>query len=188
MTGQRIYQLFCCSRDTIIFLFKVIILMIGVVADRCYCLCFNSLFIKSVIALEINVWSGMGTVIIHSAKQSPSLMVHTTSLLLPRHSLKNMRLFSVFGGIHGLTIGRQPNERTVAFAGSNVTFNWNFILTPSKERNEELKVWFGIWNNNYNSIGVYLKKCIGINGLIHVTGMTENKQKPKRWHWNGDIS
>ena len=114
-------------------------------------------------------------------------MVHATSVLLPCHTLKNVRLFSVFGGIHGLTISQQPNRTTIAFAGSNVTFNWNLILTP-KEKNEDLEVWFGIWNNNYGSIGVYLKKFTLIYGSIHVTDMTDNKQKAKRWHWNGDIS
>ena len=114
-------------------------------------------------------------------------MVHTTSVLLPRHTLKNVCLFSVFGGIHGLTISQQPNRKTIVFAGSNVTFNWNLILTP-KEKNEELEVSFGIWNNNYHSIRVYLKKFIMTKGSIHVTDMTDNKQKAKRWHWNGDIS
>ena len=125
--------------------------------------------------------------IIHSAKQSPSLMVHATSVLLPCHTLKNMRLFSVFVGIHGLTISRQPKERTIAFAGSNVTFSWNLILTP-KEEKEELEVWFGTWTNDVNSIKLNLKKFTMINGLINVTDMKDNKQKAKRWHWNGDIS
>ena len=116
----------------------------------------------------------------HSSKQSPSL-------LLPRHTLKNVRLFSVFGGIHGLTISRQPNNRTIAFARSNVTFSWNLILTPEEEK-EELEVLFGIWNNANSAIGVYLKKFIMINGSLHVTDMKNNKQKAKRWHWNGDIS
>ena len=98
-----------------------------------------------------------------------------------------MRLFSVFGGIHGLTISRQPNKRTIAFARSNVTFSWNLILIP-EEKKEDLEVWFGIWNNAYSSIGVYLKKFTMINGLIHVIDITDNKRKAKRWHWNGDIS
>ena len=113
-------------------------------------------------------------------------MVHSTSLLLPRHTLKNVLLFSVFGGIHGLTISREPNQTTVAFAGSNVTLSWNLILTP-EEKTELLEVWFGTWNNNFQMIGIFLKKFATTNGSI-VDDATENTQKAKRWHWNGDIS
>ena len=111
-------------------------------------------------------------------------MVHSTSLLLPRHTLKNVLLFSVFGGIHGLTISREPNQTTIAFAGSNVTLSWNLILTP-KEKIELLEVWFGTWNNNYQMISKFLKKTTKTNGLI--VDETENTQKAKRWHWNGDL-
>ncbi|KAK2564732.1 Hemicentin-1 [Acropora cervicornis] len=91
----------------------------------------------------------------------------------------------VFGGIHGLTISREPNQTTIAFAGSNVTLSWNLILTP-KEKIELLEVWFGTWNNNYQMIGTFLKKFTKTNGSI--LDATQNTQKAKRWHWNGDIS
>ncbi|XP_074633471.1 fibroblast growth factor receptor 1-like isoform X1 [Acropora palmata] len=94
-------------------------------------------------------------------------------------------LLFFFGGIHGLTISREPNQTTIAFAGSNVTLSWNLILTP-KEKTELLEVWFGTWNNNYQMIGTFLKKITKTNGSI--VDATENTQKAKRWHWNGDIS
>ena len=123
--------------------------------------------------------------IIHSAKESPSKRVYITSLLSTRHTLKNVLLFSVFGGIHGLTISGEPNQTTIAFAGSNVTLSWNLILTP-EEKTELLEVWFGTWNDNYKLIGTFLKKLSATNGSI--VDATENSQKAKRWHWNGDIS
>ena len=112
-------------------------------------------------------------------------MVHSTSFFLPRHTLKNVHLFSVFGGIHGLTISREPNQTTIAFAGSNVTLSWNLILTPM-EKTELLEVWFGTWNDNYKIIGKFFKKLSTTNGSID--DATENSQKARRWHWNGDIS
>ena len=112
-------------------------------------------------------------------------MVHSTSLLLPRHTLKNVLLFSVFGGIHGLRISREPNQTTIAFAGSNVTLTWNLILSPT-EKTEKLEVWFGTWNNHYKFIETFLKKFTLANKLK--MDETENTQKAKRWHWNGDIS
>ena len=96
-----------------------------------------------------------------------------------------MRLFSVFGGIHGLTISQQPNQTTIAYAGSNVTFSWNLILTPT-EKTEKLEVWFGTWNNHNNFIGKFLKKFTLANGAI--SDETENIPQAKRWHWNGVIS
>ena len=112
-------------------------------------------------------------------------MVHSTSLLLPRHPVKNMHLFSVFGGIQGLTISPEPKRTTIAFAGSNVTLSWNLILTP-KEKTELLEVWFGTWDCNFQMIGTFLKKFSTTNGSI--VDFTENTHKAKRWHWNGDIS
>ena len=113
------------------------------------------------------------------------LTIYTTSLLLPRHKLKNLRLFSVFGGIHGFTISREPNRTTIAFAGSNVTLTWNLILTPT-EKTEKLEVWFGTWDNHNKFIGTFLKKFTLANKLI--SDETENISKAKRWHWNGDVS
>ena len=118
-------------------------------------------------------------------KTTSSPMVHSTSLLLPRNPVKNVHLFSVFGGIHGLTISREPNQTTIAFAGSNVTLSWNLILTP-KEKIELLEVWFGTWNTNYKMIGTILKKIATTNGSIN--DATDYTQKAKRWNWNGDIS
>ena len=99
-----------------------------------------------------------------------------------------MLLFSVFGGIHGLTISREPNQTTVAFAGSNVTLSWNLILTP-EEKTELLEVFFGIWNNDFHMIVKSLKQ-FKTNGSIVDHDFTENtlNHKAKRWHWNGDIS
>ena len=112
-------------------------------------------------------------------------MVHSTYLLLPRHPVKNVHLFSVFGGIEGLTVSPEPKRTTIAFAGSNVTLSWNLILTP-KEKTELLEVWFGTWDCNSRMIGTFLKKFSTTNGSI--VGLTKNAQKAKRWHWNGDIS
>ena len=81
-----------------------------------------------------------------------------------------MRLFSVFGGIHGFTITRQPNRTKIAFTGSNVTLSWNLVLT-TKEKTEKLEVRFGHWDNH---------KLI--------SDETENLSKARRWHWNGDVS
>ena len=92
-------------------------------------------------------------------------MVHSTSLLLPRHPVKNVHLFSVFGGIQGLITTISPNEQQSPFAGSNVTLSWNLILTP-KEKTELLGVWFSTWDNNYKIISTFLKKFSTTNGSI----------------------
>lgn len=118
-------------------------------------------------------------------KTTSSPMVHSTYLLLPRHPVKNVHLFSVFGGIQGSTISPEPKRTTISFAGSNVTLGWNLILTP-KEKTELLEVWFGTWNNNYKIISTFLKKFSTTNGSI--VDAIENTQKAKRRHWNGDIS